>query len=653
VSLINLIQTGFLGRRGAELVIILSTWDNGGVRRFLHHVSCCLLAAAVASGVAVAADPVSPPKSVKELWADFDADAPLDVETVRKWDEGGGHFQLVRYTVGTFKGARRTHKPRLAAWYGYPRAKAKRRLPGIVQIHGGGQRARLPAVRYWVSLGYAAISINWGEKVLDLDGVKDQTDTPNTDWDGLAAGFLGGKDLKHHNVLLPGPATLSGKIHPKNSSWYLTAYAARRALTFLAKRPEVDAAKLGVTGHSMGGRLTVLTAIDPRVKAAVPSVGGSGFLYEDIWGIPRSARHMTADAKPGLYAKAIAAQAYWPHIRCPILFLGATNDFNSPTEKVVRGMGLLPHRESRLVLAPHLNHRFTSETYSARPLWFEAHLKGNFAFPKTPQAKLILKRDDGIPVLRVCPDAAGGRKVVKIDIYYGYARDPRVRFWCDARAGKTGDAWEGKCPVTDLAEPLFAFANVTFDIGRNLPLPAGYSKRTNRLTLASTYCIAHPADLARAGVKATEKPSRLIDDFKRGWHDWYRLERNNPHHWFLATRKPVDPRWTGPKGAKLAFDIKTTAAGAVLGVEVHTNEWRGYTGAKRDTFIAVSGPLKAGWNSVTFAASDFKNTKGQPLKDWTELTRLAFRPANRALPENKTLKRWPGRPPTLRNLRWE
>ena len=42
----------------------------------------------------------------------------------------------------------------------------------------------------------------------------------------------------------------------------------------------------------MGGRSTVLTAIDPRVKAAAPSVGGSGFLYQDMWGLPGSARRM-------------------------------------------------------------------------------------------------------------------------------------------------------------------------------------------------------------------------------------------------------------------------------------------------------------------------------------------------------------------------
>lgn len=46
------------------------------------------------------------------------------------------------------------------------------------------------------------------------------------------------------------------------------ALGARRALTFLEQQPEVNAEKLGVYGHFMGGKLTVMTAAaDDRVKA--------------------------------------------------------------------------------------------------------------------------------------------------------------------------------------------------------------------------------------------------------------------------------------------------------------------------------------------------------------------------------------------------
>jgi len=49
---------------------------------------------------------------------------------------------------------------------------------------------------------------------------------------------------------------------------------ARRALDYLQTRPEVDPARLGMIGHSLGGQETLFTtAADPRIKAAVSSCG--------------------------------------------------------------------------------------------------------------------------------------------------------------------------------------------------------------------------------------------------------------------------------------------------------------------------------------------------------------------------------------------
>ncbi|MGD8239464.1 MAG: hypothetical protein PVH68_12975 [Armatimonadota bacterium] len=273
--------------------------------------------------------------------------------------------------------------------------------------------------------------------------------------------------------------------------------------------PEVDGERLGLTGHSMGGRLTVLSAIDPRVKAATPSVGGSGFLCDDLWGLPGSGRHMREDLD--LYNRTIDCRAYWPSIACPILFLGATNDFNSPLELVVQGMSLLKHNESRLVLAPHLDHRFTSSTFAARPLWFEAHLKGDFEFPKAAKAELALRQPDHIPLLAVYPDATTPHRLVSVDIYYGYGRDPRNRFWRDGLAEQVDDHWEGRCPVMQLDEPLFAFANAAYETHRAIPLPRGYGPACSRVTIASEYRIARPDDLRAARVRATQQPQRLID----------------------------------------------------------------------------------------------------------------------------------------------
>lgn len=53
---------------------------------------------------------------------------------------------------------------------------------------------------------------------------------------------------------------------------------AKNALTWLAKRPEVDAARIGITGHSFGAAVSVYTAgIDERVACCISSCGwGNG-----------------------------------------------------------------------------------------------------------------------------------------------------------------------------------------------------------------------------------------------------------------------------------------------------------------------------------------------------------------------------------------
>ena len=218
------------------------------------------------------------PQTVPETWQNFDPHAePLEIELIDEETADGIVLRHVRYVVGTFAGK----KTRVAAFYAF--LQGAKDVPGIVQVHGGGQFAREHLVRYYASRGYAAIAVNWGEKPIG------RADAPNTDWTGIPAGFL---DPTHHNGVEPGEGTLHLEPHPWNSSWLLYSAAARRAITFLERQPEADGNRIGLQGHSMGGRLTVLTAIDPRIKAASPSVGGSGYLFEDIVGLPGSARRM-------------------------------------------------------------------------------------------------------------------------------------------------------------------------------------------------------------------------------------------------------------------------------------------------------------------------------------------------------------------------
>ena len=575
------------------------------------------------------------PQTVAETWSEFDPEAEaLEIELVRESINHGIVLRQVRYLVGTF-GKR---KARVAAFYAFP--ENEKALPGIVQLHGGGQRARAEEVRFWASQGYAAIAVNWGEHVIGEER------DPNTDWAGIPAGF---SDPEHHNDVSPGEGTLHPVAHPWNSSWILYSAAARRAITLLDRQPEVDGSRIGVTGHSMGGRLTVLTAIDPRVTAASPSVGGSGFLYSDIAGVPGSRRRMRVDLD--LYNATLDCSNYWPLVRCPVMFLGATNDFNSPMEFVVRGFRRLPDKDrSRMSFTPHMNHRFKADNVAARVRWFETHLKRSFVFPKTARATLKLDSPDGIPQFAVEPDLSSPHKLGSVDVFYGYDRDPRARFWRSAEVKSDGKTYVAECPVMDLGEPLFVFANVTYDTGEEIVLPRGNSP-TPLLTITSECRSAFPAELAKAGVKPRGERQRLIEDFHHGWRDWSLVGANHRAHWNYETHKINDPMFVGPLGASLALEVEVSSPGDTMAVILESDRWRGYTGRKHRRYAALVKLDTAGRHSIDLPIGRFSSPQGETLRSYDFLTSLILTPGQKERPD-QVPRAWRGKVPNVKNIRW-
>ena len=97
------------------------------------------------------------PNTFEELWAGFDPQSePLDVELLKEWEQDGVVLRVLRYRIGIFKG----QKAMMAGVYGHPKGGSN--LPGLVQIHGGGQYANYNACLTNARRGFATISISWG-----------------------------------------------------------------------------------------------------------------------------------------------------------------------------------------------------------------------------------------------------------------------------------------------------------------------------------------------------------------------------------------------------------------------------------------------------------------------------------------------------------
>ena len=590
------------------------------------------------------------PQNFAELWAGYDPRLePLEVELLKEWEEDGVVLRVLRYRIGVFKG----QKAMMAAVYGFPKGGTK--LPGLVQIHGGGQYADYKAPLTNAKRGYATISIAWAGRIsapdyaVNPDIVKlfwdGKTTDPKykvtTDWGPLDAYHAPCRNEKNGFAqIAPAAWTLDTVESPRNNPWFLCTLGARRALTFLEQQPEVDPGKLGVYGHSMGGKLAVMTAgADLRVKAAAPSCGGVSY----------------RDADNLLYRATIDDDPYLKRIACPIIFLSPANDFHGRIDGLQKALGEIPASEWRVTCSPHHNHQDTEPYQVATLLWFDQHLKGAFTFPRTPQAVLELKTAGGVPTFAVTPDAS--RQILGVDIYFTQ-QGPKAgekeemtntvnRFWHHAAAKAASGAWTAELPLLDTTRPLWVYANVLYPL--ETPVTgAGYYYgvyTAKSFNLSSKMLIATPERLKAAGVKATDMAFLMIEAFAEGWQkEWFTYDLTD--NWARKTHKLYDPKWPPPPFAKLALEVRVEKPNKlVVGLDDFAAE------------VSLAGG--ADWQSVVLFPTDFHKAGGSSILDWKGIRelRLGAKETLRANDGGKDKKLdlgadWQGAKPEFRNLRW-
>lgn len=592
------------------------------------------------------------PSNFAEMWAGFDPrDEPLEIETLKQWEQDDVVLRIVRFRIGVFKGRKAT----LAAVYGFPKNANDNteKLPGLVQIHGGGQYAHSSACFTNAKRGYATVSIAWAGRIdapdykvspsevkLFWDG---KTDDPayklTTDWGAVDGYHAPGRNAGNSFPSAePAAWTLDAVESPRNSGWFLCALAARRALTFLEHQPEVDPDRLGVYGHSMGGKLTVMTAVDPRVKAAAPSCGGIS----------------DRDNKSGLFRSTIGDDVSLKEISCPIVFLSPSNDFHGRIGDLPSAIDEIKSAQWRVTCSPHHNHQDTSAYEVATQLWFDEHLKKAFAFPRTPEADLQLRTDDRIPSFSVVPDAS--KTVLSVDVYYTQhgKSDERPedreltmhRFWHHAEAIETDGRWFAKLPLTGKAKPLWVYANVRYALASSVT-GAGYYYGTytaDSFNVSSLLVMASADDLAAAEVGPTRESMLLIESFEDDWEkEWFTYK---PDDWARSTNKLHDETWNPPENASLAIDVQAEEQNTLV--------------VLLDSHAAVVS-LDGGddWQSVVLKLKDFVNLDGEELANFTDVMQLKLCSSERLKPARGSKKEarvvganWRGAKPQFRNLRW-
>jgi dienelactone hydrolase len=606
-----------------------SGWRKCGRAGLAAAFASILRCALLLTTVSASADPTNHPiSSIDALWAGFDPRAvPLDVEVVQSWEEGNVHLEAVYFTSEVFAG----ETVRVFGYFGRPKGLSGK-VPGLLHVHGGGQTGVLDWPRFWASRGYACLSFDFCGEAPGRERF--------TRW-GKVPG----------DMFKVGPG-FSMSPTPRHNPWFHWTIAARRGLTFLETRPEVDPQKLGVFGVSVGGTLTwSIAALDPRVKAAAPIYGCGWEFYPYP---PDEKADLGEDQR--LWHALVAPEAHAASVRCPLLLLSATNDGHGRMDLAFRTLDRMTASTLRSqVFTRDYDHHVEPDEARSLPLFMDACLKGvGGPWPASPTIEISTAARDGVPEVLLDPKATPDR-VARVDVYYSLEPDwPTGRFWRTADVVRRGDRFTAAAPFVFSGNVLTAFASVTYTSGARL------SSRLARKPVSEI-----------AGARPTLEPQALIDSMETAadWHwsaaytdpcredryfaswtgtsgergftlDPKTFNRAGPMSFRFGTWKIADPQFHGAGHRTLMLDHFAEGAPDKLTVRLMNRP----PGQNPTEFSALLPPAggDGAWRTWRMEPDQFKDAAGAALAGWDRVEQLVL---DGTSPANK--------PPAFRRLRWD
>lgn len=538
------------------------------------------------------------PQNVTDLWKDYDArKEPLEVQVVKQWKADGVVTRYITFKVGTFKGV----DARIAAYYSFPDNGEKN--AAFVWSHGGGQRADRNRGIYFAKQGFATVDINWLGRPMEPDidvntdwGKVDPTQGPRFYSKALRTGWK--------RNLQPDEYSIDPVPSPRNCNWFLLVVAARRAITFLEQQPEVDPQRIGFAGFSMGGTITSMTAIDSRLKAVAPFVGGTAFLHIDFPGGIEGSSIRAHFQDLNLYENTIDPSAYWPTVKCPVLFISSSNDFHAAFERVYRSMALLPHQNWRVSTNIHQNHGPGPEQWVLLNRWFNQYLKGiDQNIPPTPPSTFTINAKTA--TFTVTP--ADPQRLVDTEIYYSYDPNARTRFWKRADANRTDQSWSVDLPVHDNL-PIYVFALCRYQLDSKQQLERG---ETSTFTLNSLEQSYVPDKVDLRSLASMPKTRTVFEDFSNGTEDWSTRDGRS-----IKTYKFQSPDLDRSNSKKLAITIDPQGKRLLLRINVSSR----FLSRENDIGDFSFSKIIQGQDEqqILISRDDFKSAEGKVL-EWSKI----------------------------------
>lgn len=393
------------------------------VKTMLLFVSLLSSIVAVFAAETAPPDDVNEPNGAKVRAAEtvFELDAyfaepkdlPYDEEALAEKQEDGWHWRQFRYTSLVYGG----EPIRIHAVYAAPdQANAAHPVPAILMTHGifGAVRGRDP--RYWsavtsfVKAGYAVLFFDWYPNFA-------HDFTPKSPDEPKPFSSFGKLDYftPSYRYTLPGNDW-------KDSLHYQVVMAAKRGVSWLQARPEVDGKAIGATGWSYGGIFSSMIAgIDKRIAAVNPCVYTARFgpgegPYNDL-----NDKELKDASALRLWQSRFDSYALLAKRPVPVLYtIGANDNVFSVTKAMACFAAMAGPKH--LLIGPNEGHGYWAVPQGI--LFFDSALKKSGARPAVSN---LAVRTEGTEVV-ASVQATGEIKEVACFVTTVFERDP-IRGW--------------------------------------------------------------------------------------------------------------------------------------------------------------------------------------------------------------------------------
>src|SRR5262245_8351027 len=282
---------------------------------------------------------------------------PLAPEVLQKSDDGEVTIEDIRFKAGSG-----VWVPAIVV---KPRA-APRLLPAIICLPGtGGTRQQLTDARLQLSerprTGWARALARQGFLTISLD--------------------YRGSPVREQNIY-----TEAVRLQLEGRSYMgLLVYETMRAVDYLLTRPDVDRARIGITGFSLGGAVSWYSAAaDPRLSVIVPVCGGAG-TYDALVQNQRQTSYHSQYFYPAGFLKLFPGdqpEVFASLTPRAVLVVGRDQDQGMPVEglrkleqevKTVYAHRGVPERFVVYLTAG--DHTYTEDMFAEVSKWFQRFLK--------------------------------------------------------------------------------------------------------------------------------------------------------------------------------------------------------------------------------------------------------------------------------------